>query len=441
MKKETEQQEESMVSTPIILSYSWIGDPPTLKTGVIGHDTQAPMMMAAHVGSTHQIIFWCLDQYADFYRDAFKLYPIQVQPIIAYLNECSLNPLHKDAALKVIYVINTLLIPERNTIRDRVTVKEIFSLFLLMTIGDYVLDSNVRPGPEKQVKLTRFDTFCAPLVLEKQDNGLVDVWAMFSPTENNRAANKAFNYFYDTWIAREGLYEIEAYSTKYYKQIGSIITSSIKHGAAQETIIYWDSNKINQIATVSALNIEKYYFNTHTYPLRSEYEDKETLTRDGFIQAVATTGLTLFSTTINSLIYDYLSDEEGKAAIQKTFKIPSAGSEFSEVFYVAAIGDCKRMRELIGLNVDINQQIWRKDRLGETPLHLALCNKHFEMTTLLLENNASVDLVAKYHGKPKEWKAYDLILALPTENREKFIHLYDSVMANRDNTQKRSLAR
>lgn len=173
-----------LVEDLISVSYIWIGPPSTLpdSSGVPGHDIGA--LTELHKGVSkdkeHQILFWCLDEFIPSYNYALADYllgdnPIQICSIEHFLKECSENKeldaeeLASDAHVVLLFLklfigVNIRHIP----IADRVSCKELFSLFLLRTIGGYILDTNVsldssstlpilsKPGSELSFMLPAF---------------------------------------------------------------------------------------------------------------------------------------------------------------------------------------------------------------------------------------------------------------------------------------------
>ncbi len=154
----------SLLTEPTSVSYIWIGPPSNLPgaSGVAGHDISALIELwnLTAKEKKHQIRFWCLDDFVPYYNDLLKDYLVGDNPIqICSIESCLLQYMEEaledlfyeeekayDAFLvysfiKLFLNSDIALVP----IADRVSCKELFSLFLLRSIGGFVLDTNVSP--------------------------------------------------------------------------------------------------------------------------------------------------------------------------------------------------------------------------------------------------------------------------------------------------------
>jgi hypothetical protein len=286
-----------------------------------------------------------------------------------------------------------------------------------------VMDSNVRPSTNQALHLARYDVFHAPQIYRRNKAGNLDVWAMFSPPENNQVASMAFNMFYDVWLESQKAYAIEGNSQRYYASIRKLICHAVEFAIENSATANWraDTSADNHVSSIDELGITKYYFNTHHIDYISVYETEDSLLRNDFSKSRAP-GLKLFSTRTKNLIYDYLNDAEGKDAI-RTFNPEKIGDPY--IFMLVYVGRTERIKELIDQKEDINQQITTHESSGETPLHAAIQRKKLDVVEMLLKHGARVDLSAKYDGKPGEWKAYDLIQEIPSAERKPYSDLYE----------------
>lgn len=438
----------------IYLSNIWIGPPPDAKTGmgVPGHDVLYPMQMAEHIRQDermqlHRIIFWCLEQYVPHYVSAFKNHSIQVNSIERflglYLRGSTADNFTVSSAIALKIMMDELLRPERNTVRDRVTIKNAFSLFVLLSVGDYVLDTNIRPIDGQRLFLPAYNEFHAPAMYENPFEKYtlphaardIDVWMLYSPPQNNQRAMSVFDHFCHLWNAAQEVYENESNSESYYKKMARAIVKAVFEAPVGE-IRYWRAIAFDEhyIARIVALGIEKFYFNTHKHYMRSEYEKNESLLKDKFTDYVSSTSLGLFTTQVKHIIFDYAYHDKEKLAMHSLLKPPTKGLIDTEIFYVTRGGHLNRLKELISLGADINQQSAHPATAGETPLHAALHLNKFECAELLLKQGARTDLKVKYKEEKEPLTAVDLIKKIqPLALQKKYENLlsYSPVEKNK----------
>ncbi|GEM_PF-5515098 len=430
----------------VIFSYIWIGGPSSKKesandsgtglqnTVVVGQDTQAAILMANSTNPKFQrILYWCLDQYAPYYHSLLSQQGIEVFSIEKFLNQCVQDPSMRNAAGKVQIVMEELLAPERNTRRDKTTIKNMVSLFLLkVDATDYTADSNVRPDEEAALNLCKYKSFHAPLFVWENGQKIIDVWMLYSP-HSDAHASRAFNYFYEQWKRAESIYDSEGYSEKYRSAMGTLIVTSVLAGAKGQELTVWPAEFLledRSLVGVKEVGIKKYYDNTHKYLTRSEYEEENALLRQEFNESLRKAEMDiqkngLFKTQIRNIIYDYVADDDQKSIIRKMPNFPKPGTEQNAMFLAAAVGDVTKLREFIILGDDINQVITKKGHEGKTPLHIAIENKQIKTFEVLLENGARVDIVLK-DKKGKDCSVCDYIrLKIPSAERQPFLDLYE----------------
>lgn len=164
------------------VNYIWIGPPSSLagSSGVSGHDVTSLITLWQRIASEkkHQVFFWCLDEFVPYYQDCLRECligenPIQICSIDAFLRECMDRPdpidiFYEDEINHDAFLVDAFLKLFLNgdigstPIADRVSCKEVFSLFLLRSIGGFILDTNVGvscqfaqdilPKPEPSIK-------------------------------------------------------------------------------------------------------------------------------------------------------------------------------------------------------------------------------------------------------------------------------------------------
>ncbi len=139
-------------NTSPTLHYSWIGPPPD-KNGIPGHDVDGPISMSTQ-NSTNPIVFWCLDAHKNHYEEIYKdKVNIQVKSVEVLLKEHTNDSVLKGRAEIMLTLMCNHLDSQKNTVRDRVTIKNIFTIYLLMTQGGYTLDTNIKPAINELVSL------------------------------------------------------------------------------------------------------------------------------------------------------------------------------------------------------------------------------------------------------------------------------------------------
>lgn len=428
----------------ITISTIWIGDSPSRKitssaqagertAGVTGQDITAVISMAACINTKyHTLLFWCLDKYTAYYDSILRQFGIQVCSIEEYLEKCNQRESLRRSVAIVRVVMNTLLSSDRNTLRDRVTVKNIVSLFLLKVgATHFYKDSNAGPSKHLPLKLHKYNSFYAPYFSEPKYEG-IDVWLLYAPP-NSQHARIAFNYFYTHWKDAERIYFYEGYSDRYRAEMGALIVASVNAGTekGQEMKVWFVDNVCDDKVEIKELGIQKYYDNTHKRDRHVEYEEEQALVRNHFNQTIRAVEISIskttygfFCTPLRNTIYDYLSDEEGKDAIKQFPNFPQRGRAYTAIFIAASNGNLDRLKELIELGTDVNQTVTKPKCEGLTPLHMAIEAKQFEAFRMLLAHGARVDIVFK--DTTGEWNAYDYIhYMIPPNEAHPFLALYE----------------
>lgn len=267
LSSDTESKESPLVvylpnSTAPTIHYTWIG-PPADQGVLIGHDVIGPKKMAM-ANTDNPIFFWCLDKYVDEYCQRFKAHSIKVFSIEKFIAQL-LGTKFNDFAVKMIHKKNTLLSPSRNQNeeqlkRDRVTLKDEFAFFLLITLGGYTLDTNVLPMQGSRVSLSHLNGLYAPQIYQLFGGVCFDVWMLYSPPGYNRAAVIAFNWYYQHWQLAERLPLSTAKQRQTYSAMlcEAVVVSISPNARPWEVSSYGESDR-----NIPELNVKKWHFCTH----------------------------------------------------------------------------------------------------------------------------------------------------------------------------------
>ncbi len=407
------RKKAKVISHPII-NYIWIG-PPSGSDGVIsGHDIAGPIHMA-QVNQSNKIIFWCLEEYKDHYRMQFSDHSIEVVGIQSFLTRDFEDPTLNQTAEQLRHIGRETLGWGKNTqdfnrgaVRDRVSFKNVFSLFLLALGGStpdaeldlggvYTLDTNVRPKAGiSALILPDYNEFKIPR-LPKQ----IECWMLYAPSNNDRA-KAVLNYYLQQWHIAEDIFQQEGgYTETYYRYMGGLMLnalSSIKHMPCE----YWHlSLEKEGVIMIDLLNLEKRYYNTHKFENRSEHENKKFLVKNNFMLFVAHGNLpSVFADNIKTIIFDYTYEQENCLIQELSRNIADKGSKPGEVFFAIQQNDVSRLQELLKYGHDINQKITYDEYKNVTPLHFAIMYNKVESLIFLLDNNADPNQVMFYINKP-----------------------------------------
>ncbi|GEM_PF-6754025 len=255
------------------VNYVFVGDPPTYPMGVPGHDVAGPIAMAK-ANKTNPVVFWCLDKQLKFYQDQLEKHGITVKAIEPHVESCLKDPELKEAAEQFQTIMKTLLAETRNAARDRTTVKEAFSIFLLVSNGGYFCDTNVRPILSS-MSLPSFNTFNIPDQKTSANEHNPECWMMYSPPKTARA-KESFRKFFSNWEKTEKMFEGQLNSKIAYPYPEKFHTCS----AYDIIVAVWQptdtksSDYFNYVededlstATIKDLGILKRYYNTHIQDL------------------------------------------------------------------------------------------------------------------------------------------------------------------------------
>ncbi len=256
-------------STTILLShppihYVWIGPPSESSSDavikILEHDVKGPKQMADQ-NKSNPIVFFCLKEYLSHYRETFAGKPnVQVSSIEDYIEEVSKSgdAFQKKFAAIVLKNITTLL--KRGSVRDFVTVKEIFSLFLVAVSGGYFMDTNVSPLTSGEVILPWYDRFQAPVL----DNSNVECW-MFHAPKYDSVIKAILETYLSHWGETEVIYNPKNYFESYHTRMGNLIIDSIEKHLQRPTAWELEDDGNSCRINITKLNLQKTYYNTHKY--------------------------------------------------------------------------------------------------------------------------------------------------------------------------------
>jgi hypothetical protein len=381
---------QANLAPPPTLNYIWVGPPPKETGGEPGHDLIGPVAMAS-CNKTNPILFWCLEEYEKQYKELLANTPaIQVKTI-----ESSVTNEYKDNAIQTAATSTKAIIDEhlkstRNTIRDRVSVKNIFSLFLLYSQGGYVLDTNVVPMDKSvAMQLPSYQDFHVPVFsLPLLVSADMDYWMLFSPPKDTIAPLVLSTYI-QRWGRLQAIFNSEKRSERYHKSLGALITEILFDLSLGDFPRYcWvvSEKAVDRgVVLVPELKLCKYYFNTHKYQNRWEY-DRDALYKD---KAKELTGV-LFPANVARIFADYAPGQ-----MDLEFK---EGNIYTQLFFDVANDDPDALLTHIEAGADVNKQITHPDAVGETALHLAIKMNSTECVRILLANKANPALEVRYKG-------------------------------------------
>lgn len=170
------------------LRYIWVGPPH--KEGM---DTKEVLDMAEQVQNS--IEYYCLSEQMAFYLEYFSKSRVKVRSIemaIDALVVCS----EVKAKIKMIFDIAL----RRDTITDRVSVKELFALVLLSHRTGYTLDTNMsfdkRFCRNRRYIFPHYPHFLAPY---SSNMPCPEVWMMYSSANDLARPYQALTYYLKNW--------------------------------------------------------------------------------------------------------------------------------------------------------------------------------------------------------------------------------------------------
>lgn len=383
------------------IHYVWVGPPPdNSKTGVAGHDTACVKLMAEQ-NKSNPIIFWCLKKDRKHYKETFEDTSVQVKSIESCLNEFSkdASPIHvnefphlpedydnEQAAQTLKNLKSFFNIDDeggsKSSIRDKVTFKVLFNLFLLMTKGGYTLDTNIRPSEDKAVDLPKKDAFTIARVVFQNQSEENECFLMYAPPQDQNSISKIKDVFTRHYSNIEMVDDLRKENKVLYAHS---LGESIIFFLTKSQPKFFLGNKAGMGKVVfEGLNLSKFYFNTH-----KPQAIQTSLKNEDFIEALKNNKLETI-------------DKQKK--IDNPFIAPPA----VHPIYVA-IQDKNEdlVRLLIQNGEDVNRRSLFSDELGATPLHYAIRANDTDAVILLINLGADPNLTAR-DQQGKEQSAFDL---------------------------------
>lgn len=255
------------------IHYVWVGPPSPAKTvenQFAGHDVVGPIQMA-DANQSNPIIYWCLDKHQSAFKRKLPK-NVRVESIQSYIDKClkSEDARIREMAQKMREILVTSL--KQDKVRDRVTVKDAFTLFLHATQSHesmYTLDTNISPTQDK-VDFPNYQKFMLPQL----SDSIIDCWAMYSSTPNKEIPQIVFASYYDDWLVAMKIFKEEGYSAKFQAQLGHAIVTNLDRvtqqrqfyriaGTWQSKLGLDDDDYDSSNVELRGLPIKKAYFNSH----------------------------------------------------------------------------------------------------------------------------------------------------------------------------------
>ena len=364
----------STITTPPTLCYPWIGAPAKESGGVKGHDIAAPIQMAK-ANKSNKIFFACLKKYFDHYSSILNKYGIAVIAIEDDINQKFQDPFSQDAATKVKYAMDKILVTGRNEVRDRVTIKVLYGFFWLATRGGYCLDTNVFPNRDS-VSLPRYDVVHIPAyVIPPEQRTHCDCWMMFSPPENTERAKLTFEMYFQLFQEAESIFErnvekgIDPYTEDYHEALGKAIMIAAFEVKGKLQFWLFERNKFHFANAVKELGLVKYYFNTHHLKRRQDYNAIK-LFHKKFNEALPDQ-MGEFSTEIKNHIFEYFYEDDVKSHGMDS----KTKSEHPPIFLAVVTDNPVLLTMCLDAGEDINQVVSNAEIKNDTLLHKAVAFK------------------------------------------------------------------
>lgn len=255
----------------------WVGPPKSqLESTTLESDAKSTIDLA--LKATNPINFWCLDDQTSHYQKLFEDngVDVKVRSIDTYIDEVEkLSTKFGSAATCMQVVKQTLLLPPRDKVADRVSFKDAFSLFVLATSGGYTLDSNV------SLKINEKDN---PFTLPSYESERLpyqvggEVWLMYAPPQS-APFNQALNNYLSEWNNIQVALDEDPNNPEKIYEFHSSVTNSIADAVAAiatdlmeedeesnwkySVSVHSEDSETCGTATIPALPIEKEYGNSH----------------------------------------------------------------------------------------------------------------------------------------------------------------------------------
>ncbi len=236
------------------LHYSWVGPPPG-QSGVAGHDIAFPKLMSEQ-NQSNDIVFWCLDAHREHYEKEFQDNPnIKVKSFENLLNEHILSDSpFRERAQTMQTLMADLLSPEKDWIRDRVAIKNILSVYLLMSQGGYTLDTNIQPLSGQNIELPKQDNFA---MAKQRGRSRFDCFMMYANQQENQSMFEAvFDKYARGLQESQSMRELPSY---YGETVASQFMTLLTESKPQPL----EGDKDGFTMTFPELGLSKTYYNTH----------------------------------------------------------------------------------------------------------------------------------------------------------------------------------
>lgn len=249
------------------LRYIWVGPPPDNSM-----DIKCVLEMANH--TDNPIEYYCLNEHMYYYVSVFRESKVNIKSIEASLDKLVVNAMLK-RRIKTIFKIAL----ERDTITDRVSIKELVSLILLSHCSGYTLDTNISLDTavscSAQYTFPDHPHFMAPYTTTMP---CPEVWMMYSSALDLSTAYKALSYYLDNWFRIQKYYPdllsynhqivgltVDAVHKLYFDPITSKPTSL---GMQERNWLFRLEDHGNAVtARIHGLPIIKTYHNSHRIDL------------------------------------------------------------------------------------------------------------------------------------------------------------------------------